>query len=164
MKNGKEVRVIVDTNIWISFLIGRKLSRLMAVLTHPEIQLVFSKESLEELYCVTQRKKFAKYFSASGRVDEFMVYLQTIGKVYELPHDIPPRCRDVKDDYLLELAIQADADFLITGDNDLLVIAKLEQCRIVSILEFELLWSNDDSDLMLLNEPGIVYQAAQIIK
>lgn len=158
MKNEKEVRVIVDTNIWISFLIGRKLSRLMTVLVRPEVQLVFSQEALEELYCVTQRKKFAKYFSASGKVDEFIAYLQTIGKIYELPHGIPSRCRDAKDDCLLELAVQSDADFLITGDNDLLVIAKIEHCRIVSIMEFELLWSNDDSDLMLLNEPSIVYQ------
>lgn len=33
MKNGKEVRVIVDTNTWIRFLIGPKMSRLMTVLT-----------------------------------------------------------------------------------------------------------------------------------
>lgn len=140
------------------------MSRLMTVLTHPEIQLVFSKELLEELYCVTQRKKFAKYFSASEKVDEFMTYLQTIGKVYKLPYDIPSRCRDVKDDFLLELAVQSDADFLITGDNDLLVIAKIEHCRIVSIMEFELLWNNDSSDLMLLNESDIVYQTARLIK
>ncbi|EOS09589.1 putative toxin-antitoxin system toxin component, PIN family [Phocaeicola sartorii] len=164
MKNGKEVRVIVDTNIWISFLIGRKMSHLMTVLTHPEIQFIFSKELLTELYCVTQRKKFAKYFSASDKVDEFMMYLQTIGRVYELPHDIPSRCRDVKDDYLLELAIQSDADFLITGDNDLLVIAKIEHCRIVTIMEFELLWSGDSSDRMLLNESEIVYRTVRIIK
>lgn len=65
---------------------------------------------------------------------------------------------------MLELAIQTDADFLITGDNDLLVIAKIEHCRIVSIIEFELLWSTDSSDLMLLNESDIVYQTTRIIK
>lgn len=92
------------------------------------------------------------------------MYLQTIGRVYELPHDIPSRCRDVKDDYLLELAIQSDADFLITGDNDLLVIAKIEHCRIVTIMEFELLWSGDSSDRMLLNESEIVYRTVRIIK
>lgn len=164
MKNGKEVRVIVDTNIWVSFLIGRKMSQLMTVLTHPEIQLVFSEELLTELYYVTRRKKFAKYFSASDKVDEFMMYLQTMGRVYELPHDIPSRCRDVKDDYLLELAIRSDADFLITGDNDLLVIATIGHCRIVTMMEFELLWSDDNSDRMLLNESEIVYQTVRISK
>ena len=161
MKNGKEVRVIVDTNVWISFLIGRKMSYLMTVLIRPEVQLVFSKELLTELYCVTRRNKFAKYFSASDKVDEFMMYLQTIGRVYELPHDIPSRCRDAKDDYLLELAIQSDANFLITGDNDLLVIARIEHCRIVTITEFELLWSEDSSDRMLLNEAEYVYHTGK---
>ena len=39
----------------------------------------------------------------------------------ELPEILPEKCRDRKDDYLLELAVISNADFLITGDKDLLV-------------------------------------------
>ena len=56
------------------------------------------------------------------------------------------------DDYLLELAIRSDADFLITGDADLLVIKRIKQCHIVTIKEFELYWIGSQ-DNVILHEP-----------
>ena len=70
----------------------------------------------------------------------------------KMPNVIPNRCRDGKDDYLLELAIRSDADFLITGDADLLVIKRIEQCYIVTIKEFELYWVGSQ-DNAILHEP-----------
>ena len=58
MKQEEKIRVIVDVNIWISFLIGRRLQRIFDVLVKPQIVLIFSKELLDELYAVTQRPKF----------------------------------------------------------------------------------------------------------
>ena len=55
MKQEEKIRVIVDVNIWISFLIGRRLQRIFDVLVKPQIVLIFSKELLDELYAVTQR-------------------------------------------------------------------------------------------------------------
>jgi len=46
-------------------------------------------------------------------------------------------CRDIKDNYLLSLAIDSNADFLITGDNDLLVLENVKKTRIVKFTEFE---------------------------
>ena len=65
MKLEEKIRVIVDVNIWISFLIGRRLQRIFDVLVRPQITLIFSKELLDELCAVTQRPKFKKYFSSS---------------------------------------------------------------------------------------------------
>jgi putative PIN family toxin of toxin-antitoxin system len=45
-------------------------------------------------------------------------------------------CRDAKDNYLLSLAIDSDADFLITGDNDLLVLENVRKTRILKFTEF----------------------------
>lgn len=45
-------------------------------------------------------------------------------------------CRDSKDDFLLALAIDGKADFLITGDKDLLVLAKIENTRIITMSEY----------------------------
>ena len=44
-------------------------------------------------------------------------------------------CRDAKDNYLLGLAKDSDANFLVTGDQDLLVIAKFENTEIVTYQE-----------------------------
>jgi putative PIN family toxin of toxin-antitoxin system len=46
-------------------------------------------------------------------------------------------CRDEKDNYLLSLAIDSDADFLLTGDNDLLELVKLNNTNILKFTEFE---------------------------
>ena len=45
-------------------------------------------------------------------------------------------CRDKKDNFLLNLSIDSKADFLITGDNDLLVLKKIERTIIMSFTDF----------------------------
>ena len=47
------------------------------------------------------------------------------------------KCRDTKDNYLLNLSIDGKADYLITGDKDLLVLKKIENTQIVTLKEFE---------------------------
>ena len=42
-----------------------------------------------------------------------------------------------KDNYLLSLATDANADYLITGDNDLLVLEKINSTQIIRYKEFE---------------------------
>ena len=152
MKEESKIRVVVDTNVWISFLIGRRMSNLMKLLTRTDVQLIFSEELLNELHEVSKRPKFLKYFSSTTQSENLLSFLRSIGELVSLPSIIPNRCRDAKDDYLLELAIIADADFLITGDDDLLVIKRIEQCYIVSIKEFELYWMGAQ-DNAILHEP-----------
>lgn len=45
-------------------------------------------------------------------------------------------CRDAKDDFLLSLAIDGKADFLITGDSDLLELNQLKKTKIITIADF----------------------------
>lgn len=152
MREESKIRVIIDTNIWISFLIGRRMSNLMRLLTRMEVQLIFSDELLNELHEVAKRPKFLKYFSSTVQSKNLIDFLRSIGELVSLPNNIPNRCRDAKDDYLLELAINANADFLITGDDDLLVMKRIEQCHIVTIREFELYWIGSQ-DNTILHEP-----------
>ena len=62
MPRRSERRVIVDTNCWISFLIGKRLSSLVDLLSNERVRLVVCDELLEEIREVTKRRKFAKYF------------------------------------------------------------------------------------------------------
>jgi len=57
------IRVVIDTNIWISFLIGKTLSGLSETIIKDNIRIIFSKELFDELIEVLQRPKFKKYFS-----------------------------------------------------------------------------------------------------
>jgi predicted nucleic acid-binding protein len=45
-------------------------------------------------------------------------------------------CRDVKDNFLLSLAIDGDVDYLITGDNDLLILKHYQKTSILTINDF----------------------------
>lgn len=128
-------RVIVDTNCWISFLIGRRLSKLVDLLSNERIQLIVCRELLEEIKEVTARPKVSKYFPPE-KVDSLIEFMQIIGESFE-PSQQVRLCRDEADDYLLALAIDGHAHYLVTGDLDLLVLQEIGSCKIVDAATFE---------------------------
>ena len=69
MPNSKD-RVIIDTNLWISFLLTKDLSKFDSIITEQKLTLLFSQELIDELVEVTQRPKFRKYFPLD-EVEEF---------------------------------------------------------------------------------------------
>jgi len=46
------------------------------------------------------------------------------------------QCRDTKDNFLLNLAIDGKVDYLVTGDKDLLVLEKVGKTRVVTLAKF----------------------------
>ncbi len=135
MSGGRRKRVIVDTNCWISFLIGRRLSSLVSLLSNERVELILCEELLEEIREVTQRPKLAKYFPVY-EVDSLLSFLRLKGTVVK-PSVSLHLCRDEADDYLLALAEASKAHYLVTGDKDLLVIQKFATCQIVDPKTFE---------------------------
>ena len=82
--------------------------------------ILASHDTLAELGSVLHRPKLAGYLSLS----EITVFLAELARVVELVA-ITQRitlCRDPRDDKFLELAIAGRADFLVTGDVDLLTL------------------------------------------
>lgn len=134
MQNSSPIKVIIDTNLWISFLIGKQLSSLKPLLIEGKVQPVFSQQLLDELVRVTQRPKLQKYF-APQKVDELIEFLAAIGHLIEA-QSVVTACRDPKDNYLLALAKDSQSDFLITGDQDLLVLKTFERTAIVTYKDF----------------------------
>ena len=57
------MRLVIDTNIWIHYLIRSAHKRIDSFLTDPETELLFSKELLDEFLEVSARAKFARYFT-----------------------------------------------------------------------------------------------------
>ena len=58
------IRVVIDTNWYVSFLFKKGASRINTVLLNYEIEIVISSDLIKELINITQREKFRKYFSA----------------------------------------------------------------------------------------------------
>jgi len=128
------MRLILDTNLWISFLISSKYQKLEELLFNQKCKLLFSLELLEEFIAVAKRPKLRKYISK----DELEDLLETIDEVAEFVNVTSniKKCRDPKDDFLLSLAVDGKADYLLTGDKDLLVLKKIGHTEIKTITEF----------------------------
>lgn len=129
----KSKKVILDTNIWISFLISRDLSFLDDFVEKGKVKLVFSAELLHEFISVAQRPKFKKFFSDSD-LKEIIQVIEKYGILTKVSSKIG-QCRDIKDNFLLDLAIDSKAAYLVTGDNDLLEIKSIKRTKILSITD-----------------------------
>ncbi len=127
-------KVILDTNLWISFLISKKFDFLDDLLIDDKIKLIFSRELIEEFLTVAKRPKFEKYFS-DDKISDLLRLFDRYGKLIEVSSKIT-ECRDLKDNFLLNLAVDSKANFLITDDSDLLVIKKIKKTKIITWPDF----------------------------
>ena len=133
----KRNRIIIDTNLWISYLITKGFKRLDKLIFNDEARLVFSQELIDEFIEVSKRPKFRKHFS-SDDVSSLLVLFNTYGEFVKVKSDINV-CRDLKDNFLLSLSVDSQANYLITGDNDLLELKNFGKTIILTISDFELL-------------------------
>jgi uncharacterized protein len=118
------MRLILDTNLWISFLISSNYEKLDNLLFDQKCTLLFSHELLEEFITVANRPKLKKYFSKSDLFD-LLETIDEVAEFVEVTSEVS-ECRDPKDNFLLSLAVDGNADYLLTGDNDLLVLGEIE--------------------------------------
>ena len=127
-------RVIIDTNLWISFLITKDLKGIDGGLKTGRVKVIFSIELMEEFLSVANRPKFKKYFSKEDLekvLDLFDVYGELVPVESELK-----LCRDPKDNFLLSLALDSKADYLITGDSDILELKRVRNTKIITIVNY----------------------------
>lgn len=127
-------RIIIDTNLWISFLLTSDYSKVDTLFIDSSIKILFSQELIDEFVAVAERPKFRKYFALSD-LQELLSKLRD--KAEFISVDITVNiCRDPKDDFLLALAQEGKATHLITGDKDLLVLKKFGKTKILTITEY----------------------------
>ena len=127
-------KIILDTNLWISFLISNNFSQLDQLIEKKEIILIFSNELLEEFIEVIHRPKFKKYVSEED-IANLLNYFDQYARIIEVKSNVQI-CRDQKDNFLLNLSIDSKAHFLITGDKDLLVLKRVQKTKIISFRDF----------------------------
>lgn len=136
------VRVIVDTNVLVSYLLvpasvpGRAVDKALSTSL-----LLASDPTLEELITVLDRPKFDRYITIEER-SAFLTKYMRITEIIAITERLKI-CRDPHDNKFLDLAINGKADFLITGDNDLLALHPLEEVSILSPANFLLLREYD---------------------
>lgn len=128
------MRLILDTNLWISFLISSRYDQLDKLLIADKYKLLFSGKLLSEFVDVAQRPKLQKYI-LSKDLDDLLGTIDSVAEFIDVSSNVDI-CRDPKDDFLLNLAIDGKADYLLTGDKDLLVLGSIEETKITTISDF----------------------------
>ena len=137
----KNIKVIFDTNVWISFLIGKRLSFIKNYISSGHITIITTEQLLQDIKEVTSRERLKKYFPEES-VIELLELLETIAKKVEI---IPTHFinRDPKDNFLLDLIDFSKADYLVTGDKDLLVHNPFKSATILTPANFEMALNNE---------------------
>jgi len=134
--------ILTDTNLWVASFISTSMrERIHRLISDENIIILADAELLEELADVFSRPKFSK-IAGSELTTSFLQILKDRLTLIETISRFQV-CRDPDDDYLLAICHDGKADYLLTGDNDLLSLTSFGQTRIVTLSDFErLLYSS----------------------
>ena len=131
----KTNRIVFDTKVLVSALMfPRSVPRQAFNLAYSTGKILASTATTLELEEVLSRKKFEKYFSMEERI-QFVARFFADAEIIEIKEQITA-CRDRKDDKFLELAVNGKADYIITGDQDLLVLHPFQNIVIISVSDY----------------------------
>lgn len=135
MAKKKRLKIIFDTNWYISASINRKSRRrLYDLLINEDLTIFYSNELLNEYKSVIFRKKFEKYIQ-QDQVSRFIGLVLTRLKPIEIK-TIVRLSKDANDNYLLSMSLDCVADYLVTGDPDLLELNEFGKTKILTMSEF----------------------------
>ena len=130
------MRLIFDCNILVSALLSNTSVSGKALLKAKSSSalLLLSSATLAEAIEVLMRPKFDRYISKEIR-QSFLEELIPLCTKVEISERIT-LCRDPKDDMYFELALSGNADFIITGDSDLLTLHPFKNTSVISPKDF----------------------------
>lgn len=128
------MRAIIDTNVFIAGLLWRGSPHVL--LEHARagtLAVISSSTLIAELADVLGRAKFAAILSkTSTSLERTIAEARQLAELIDPPPLEHPVCRDSTDDHVLALALSANADMVVSGDDDLLVLRSFTNIPIVT--------------------------------
>ncbi len=122
--------VVVDTNVWVSFLIWPSdVIRSAIHFAIHQSKIIASDSTIDELIATLNKEKFNSRISTEEK-HSFCADVSHISTIISITASVNA-CRDPRDNMFLELALSGNAEIIITGDDDLLA---LHPWRNISIL------------------------------
>ena len=131
---------VFDTNIIVAAFVSEGVcSKLLRRGRNRQFSLVTCPFILHEFQQILKRK-----FKANRKeIQEAMQLIRQAALIMvQPPWEIPHVCRDPDDNQILACAYAAKADYLVTGDDDLLVLKEFKNFRIIKPRDFELLFED----------------------
>jgi putative PIN family toxin of toxin-antitoxin system len=129
------MKAVFDTNVLIAaFLTEGICAKLLTRARRRDFDLILCDGILQEFKRVL-KKKFA---ASPHEISEVLIILSEATQDIRAKADsIAPTCRDLDDDLILACAREVVADYVVTGDEDLLVLKNFEGISILNPREFE---------------------------
>ena len=132
------MKIIIDCNVWISFLLGFQKEFIKTILNSKHIEVYVCPQLTREIQDVSSRPKISSRINSTD-VEKLFRIIHAYCEFTTIRQHTSTLVRDAKDVYLLSLAETIDADYIISGDNDLLVIGQHNNTKIVSPAQFRLI-------------------------
>ncbi|SRR5258708_912714 len=138
------MRILFDANVFISYLLptentekAEKIHYIIDAGFEGRYMHVFPQELLSEIRKKIKGKPYLAKHITQEDAEEFIAILSTVAELISpLTEQIPQFSRDKKDDYLVAYAAVGECDYLVTGDEDLLIIKQVGKLKIVNPAEF----------------------------
>ncbi len=122
------MRVVLDTNVIVAAFAARGLCAEVFEVCLENHSIILSDYILSEV----QEKLDRKIHLPKNYISEIIAYLRETGELVH-PEVLPlPVCRDGDDDAVIGTALAGNAGFIITGDEDLLVLGKFREVEVVT--------------------------------
>jgi putative PIN family toxin of toxin-antitoxin system len=139
------MRVLLDTNIYISYLLsGQQSPKSETIKTIIEsallgqYTLLFPAPLFAEIVEKLANKPYLTKHIQKAEAAEFFSLIHAVSEeIAAITSPIPHICRDADDNYLLAYALVGACDYLVTGDRDLLTLTQIEALTITSPEEFQ---------------------------
>jgi len=128
------MKLVLDTNIFVSaFYWGGNPQKILDRVINETDELYISNEILAEISAIMAGPKFK---TEPKIIEEYTRSIDEMGKKVVITGNIKGICRDKDDDDKIECGILAGADYLITGDNDLLSLGHYQQIKFITAKEY----------------------------
>ena len=134
--SNKSIKIVIDTNLWVSMAMGSRVisEQMLQIIENPDIEIFISLELIEELTETLTKPRLQKYLSQARTTYLFELIWQ---KAQLIKVNIALKiCRDPKDDFIINLATEANTHYIITGDIDLLVLNPVDKIEVITIADF----------------------------
>lgn len=131
------MKVIIDTNLWISFLIGHQTQLVRRMLTDLRFDVCVFSRLIEEIRDVASREKISRRVNTAD-VEDLLAIIHAFCQFVTIEAEVAPAAvRDPKDLYLLALADTIGADYIVSGDADLTDLSQYNQTKIIKLADFK---------------------------
>jgi uncharacterized protein len=136
------LRVVLDTNVYISAaILGRVCEEIVQTCRFSDLQVFISKDIIDEI----GDKLSCKFLWQDDQVNVFLESIMEFCQIVKVNEKITYIKDDPDDDKILECAVSADCDFIISGDKHLLKLRSYREIKILNPADFLLILRDENS-------------------